>query len=908
MGLDALDPALRLRHLDRSSEDRVRASFASIAARRKGDIAQLIHDSDACRERYLLGDAAALLTQLTIGLVRNTEDQLRNSRSPHLLDQLFPPLQPAARSPRASMTGRSPRARLSRQFSPAMSQDSTATSEHSIISDSQLYAVLSVQERMALLHEMLGSPRSERSVDTFSPSSASSHGGSQVSGPSLAGFSVDTQAAVNATRDDFSSPRGYQIPSHGASAVGSGSDLGSIVDQRRVALDLPSTPLGPFAASVRRRTTSAREVEDEAEELLNQLAERQDLAPSDGSQPRLGLGIVAAPALGPLTIQSGKLIRGPLVAGPPRSVNILQPTGRGERLERFDSQEADSDIFFDQRAPARTTYRKKKRLRGNQAGSRKQPTRQQERRASPDQEDREATPTPEAVDEAAPRRRPGQLGIQPMLCVRLEPPSEALRSQYRPHLQKVHRQASPAATPSLTQVQESLGRMTVEPSTGHQDQHDDGYVPLSMDLDDMPAMPSLEVASADPQFQEMERLDDAGAFEGDFDPSLQQQRRQLTLEYWFARVRPGMECLNLPKPTSPMEYTQPRSAHRDAVLQPQRTQPELDPIESTVRNVESDPEWQPSRTGRRETRSTSAPRRKGSRSQSTARRASSLIEDSDPIETNSSEVDELAPPQPSQVPPTSTADTTTTLRTQSQRSAASRRGRGRVPSGGIGQRLPWTSTETRCFLRAMYKLARFKYNDPHYRVWSEILSRHGKNGSEDKVLKRFDSAALKRKAEQELKRRISKGEVLPYWRKLYFGKMELPGGGGQTREQEQPDGVETGAFDDIVVDSSGEEISEDELEQSDRGDDDDMAQIIDDHQDASQGAVESNEDEDDELRPSSSAPLLSRIGFGSIFGFARRSLVANTHQEADDEDDDDDDEDNDAGSSSRRDRRRTLGF
>uniref|UniRef100_V5EUX7 Uncharacterized protein n=2 Tax=Kalmanozyma brasiliensis (strain GHG001) TaxID=1365824 RepID=V5EUX7_KALBG len=78
----------------------------------------------------------------------------------------------------------------------------------------------------------------------------------------------------------------------------------------------------------------------------------------------------------------------------------------------------------------------------------------------------------------------------------------------------------------------------------------------------------------------------------------------------------------------------------------------------------------------------------------------------------------------------------------------------------------WTDAETTCLLEALHELARYKKVSPRFKVYHEILRKHGVNGTESRLLARWNNVQLKDKSRNELMRMKREGRRIPYWKRL----------------------------------------------------------------------------------------------------------------------------------------------
>lgn len=86
----------------------------------------------------------------------------------------------------------------------------------------------------------------------------------------------------------------------------------------------------------------------------------------------------------------------------------------------------------------------------------------------------------------------------------------------------------------------------------------------------------------------------------------------------------------------------------------------------------------------------------------------------------------------------------------------------------------WTDTEVRCLLESLHELARYKKVAPKFKVYAEILRRHGEHGSESTTLARWNNVQLKDKSRNELMRMRREGLTIPYWKRLLHPNIWKP--------------------------------------------------------------------------------------------------------------------------------------
>nr|QBH67416.1 hypothetical protein UE_1350 [Ustilago esculenta] len=86
----------------------------------------------------------------------------------------------------------------------------------------------------------------------------------------------------------------------------------------------------------------------------------------------------------------------------------------------------------------------------------------------------------------------------------------------------------------------------------------------------------------------------------------------------------------------------------------------------------------------------------------------------------------------------------------------------------------WTAPETNCLLDSLHELARYKKMAPKFKVYTEILKRHGVNGTQSRVLARWNNVQLKDKSRNELIRMKREGVKIPYWKRLLHPNIWKP--------------------------------------------------------------------------------------------------------------------------------------
>jgi len=78
----------------------------------------------------------------------------------------------------------------------------------------------------------------------------------------------------------------------------------------------------------------------------------------------------------------------------------------------------------------------------------------------------------------------------------------------------------------------------------------------------------------------------------------------------------------------------------------------------------------------------------------------------------------------------------------------------------------WTDNEVTCLLDSLHELARYKKVAPKFKVYHEILKRHGPSGTQSTTLARWNNVQLKDKSRNELMRMKREGVRIPYWKRL----------------------------------------------------------------------------------------------------------------------------------------------
>ncbi|SPC65724.1 uncharacterized protein UHOD_04006 [Ustilago sp. UG-2017b] len=138
------------------------------------------------------------------------------------------------------------------------------------------------------------------------------------------------------------------------------------------------------------------------------------------------------------------------------------------------------------------------------------------------------------------------------------------------------------------------------------------------------------------------------------------------------------------------------------------------------------------------------------------------------------EVDELDedPPQPSSS--RRRRNTHTEPLGQSVRVEPYKRSNLYVTGHNMTGRSRWTPTEVQCLLDCLHELARYKKVAPKFKVYTEILKRHGVNGTQSRILARWNNVQLKDKSRNELIRMKREGKRIPYWKRLLHANIWKP--------------------------------------------------------------------------------------------------------------------------------------
>lgn len=346
--------------------------------------------------------------------------------------------------------------------------------------------------------------------------------------------------------------------------------------------------------------------------------------------------------------------------------------------------------------------------------------------------------------------------------------------------------------------------------------------------------------------------DAEGGFEGDADETLVAVREQLTLEYWFSRIRPGLENLPEPRPQLNLqaavaaaveEKQKGRNWARIAVLQPhllpsdgERDEQEegageedgsADVAGEEEQLVDAERDEEREEEEQVATQLSAPP----SRARSASALASSDDTDSDDEinvpDGDDDDDDDFRPsgsrrrrgrpkkqPKSSQQKPSQQQKKSkaSSRPPRSQTSVRATASQASQPPSSSQKRnnAAWTDEERETFLASMYQLARYKEVDPHYQVYAQILSRHGRTGSESRILARRSNADLKAQARVELWRLKDEGEVIPYWKRLLMPRVFLDARPRATRQVAEP----------IVI----SDVSEGEEEREEAGEMEEQAQ------------------------------------------------------------------------------------
>ncbi|TKY85970.1 hypothetical protein EX895_004795 [Sporisorium graminicola] len=86
----------------------------------------------------------------------------------------------------------------------------------------------------------------------------------------------------------------------------------------------------------------------------------------------------------------------------------------------------------------------------------------------------------------------------------------------------------------------------------------------------------------------------------------------------------------------------------------------------------------------------------------------------------------------------------------------------------------WTQPEVDCLLDSLHELARYKKVAPKFKVYTEVLMRHGVNGTRSRMLARWNNVQLKDKSRNELIRMKREGQRIPYWKRLLHPNIWKP--------------------------------------------------------------------------------------------------------------------------------------
>ncbi|SPO32408.1 uncharacterized protein UTRI_02965 [Ustilago trichophora] len=132
----------------------------------------------------------------------------------------------------------------------------------------------------------------------------------------------------------------------------------------------------------------------------------------------------------------------------------------------------------------------------------------------------------------------------------------------------------------------------------------------------------------------------------------------------------------------------------------------------------------------------------------------------------------------------------------------------------------WTDAETDCLLESLHELARYKKVAPKFKVYTEILKRHGVRGTQSRTLARWNNVQLKDKSRNELIRMKREGFRIPYWKRLLHPNIWKPPPPTveRRRRDETEDVPEVGEGEEVPVESEAGEDAEDPI----RNDDDEQ--------------------------------------------------------------------------------------
>lgn len=765
LGSGAIQDATASRQMDPKIAQDVLRSWSQMSRIRRADVHQMRFDAEACRDIFKHSESAANITALVVSLAQDLEASLSESQSPHLLQDLFPSppgsllsrrleaAVPSRRGNVATAQARHGEGSVVSLGESASSQNpgwlkelvagkkrrapAAAASEHSAgteqsqmsMSNSQVMRLLTVEEREAALAEMFSQSYSRASVDEDDDDDES-----QMT-------ETDARGAGELSA--------YFIPSEGE------ADEVEVEEEDDLSLDfsIQDGQIVHKSPKVSGKRAASHESDDEMED---------------------GLEVVVPSPAKHLQIRSGRLQRVPAA----EQANLFQPTGKGVRLTRFDSQSL-SEVSLE-RTPARAVRAQNFYGRRARAVNARKPAPEPSSKTMGAAEEQQRTTKSTA---ASHRNIPGRAGLSSFVEVLVDQPSEDVRKAFRTHLTRAAlpsrspprrltraaaRRQEGATAMAMAEVQHSMDRMSVS--------HPAEQIDAVMN-DNMPAIPAgnqaqgRELEASQAVEADANHFENLGAFEGDNDRDVREARKQLTLEYWFARVRPGFEQFPQPlrRSSSPLPTSQQRSSHRDAVLipgsqasaAPDRPEDIVEAVideNGSVAGESSEDIDEPSRSQISEVRRSQRTRQTGRRTASVQRGrvvVPSPESSEDELDDIFTQEDPAEPESDTPVPPASPIP---------KKPGAPR---------GVGQRLkkPWTPEEVQCLLDAMYKLARNKEQRPNYKIYAEILSRHGKHGSDDHVLQARSNDELKAKARAELLRMARECESIPYWKKLYWDNI-----------------------------------------------------------------------------------------------------------------------------------------
>ncbi|PWN26358.1 hypothetical protein BDZ90DRAFT_233486 [Jaminaea rosea] len=534
------------------------------------------------------------------------------------------------------------------------------------------------------------------------------------------------------------------------------SDTPVPIPVRRAALheleaDVPpsSPPSGPFAAAIQQRRASG----------------------SGGTVAR-------SPTATGIQVRQGRLVRGPATAGPSR---FNDRSAAGEREMRFDSQEDEEmseDIFLEQQ---RQRQRRQQRDRGGSTyrkrGRRGARGERLEERV--DEGEPEAEAEEEMIEWPEPPRKPLPFSV---IVPRMDMPGGPV-----PLSLPIDAEGQPAE--AALQLEDAPAQPHIQTTTTPH-----ATVVTATTISDADRIRLEEWRAATSQGGEA----DAGGFEEDDNPVLIAARNQLTLEYWFARVRPGLENLPTPRPQANFQAAvaeairirkSGKNPAREAVLRPHlvgiaiedgqegegdERQGEGDEQDEQGDEGEAEAEPIEVEDNSRDDEERVAAQLSASQWRAKQESDASSDEDQSSDQLDAGNEDEDADFRPNR---TRRAGASQQQRSRSHASAsAPAASQQSLPTSSQRRNKdPWTSNEISTLLTSLYALARFKEVDPHYQVYAQVLSRHGRTGSESQVLAKRNNTDLKAQARVELWRMRDAGETIPYWKRLLMPRVFLEG-------------------------------------------------------------------------------------------------------------------------------------